>query len=114
MTFRFAILCSALALGGCVAGSYCEGTQDYQRAKSVPPLQPAEGIKVPESEGALRIPPPPANSVPYGELARDEDGDEYVRCLDKPPEVPPPAPEPAAEPAAPAPAAPAPAPEKSG
>jgi hypothetical protein len=111
MTFRLAILIPALALGGCVAGSYCEGTQDYQRAKSVPPLQPAEGMTVPESEGALRIPPPPANAVPYGEVARDEDGDEIVRCLDKPPEVPP---EPAAAPAAPAPAAPAPAPEKSG
>ncbi len=99
MTFRFAILISALALGGCVAGSYCEGTQNYQRAKSVPPLQPADGMTVPESEGALRIPPAPANSVPYGEVVRDEDGDEIVRCLDKPPEVPP---EPAADPAAPA------------
>ena len=107
MNLKLAILIPAFLLGGCVAGSYCEGLQDYQRAKSVPPLQPADGLKVPESEGALRIPPAPANSVPYGEVGQDEDGDEIVRCLDKPPELPP-------APAEPAPAAPAPAPEKSG
>ena len=110
MKLRLALLIPLLALGGCAAGSYCEGQQDYQRARSLPPLQPADGTQVPESEGALRIPPPPANSVPYGEVVRDEEGDEVVRCLDKPPEMPPLPPLPP-EPAAPA---PAPAPEKGG
>ena len=98
-----------LALGACAPGAYCEGQQDYQRARSVPVLQPADGLKVPESETALKIPPPPAKAVPFGQMAKDEDGDDIVVCLDKPPELPPLPPEPVAPPAAPAPA-----PEKSG
>ncbi len=112
MQARFAFLIPLLALGGCAASSYCEGLQPYQRASSVPAVQPVDGLKPPQSERALRIPPAPANSVPYGEIRKDEDGDEVAHCLDKPPELPPLPPEPAA-PAAPAPA-PAPAPEKSG
>jgi hypothetical protein len=108
---KILVLFPLLALGGCAVGSYCEGQQDYQRAASVPVLQPAGGLKVPESESALRIPPPPAKAVPYGEVGKDEDGDEVVMCLDKPPALPPLPPEPVAPPAAPA---PAPAPEKSG
>ena len=99
-------LFSVLALAGCATGSYCEGQQDYQRAKSVPVLQPAGGLKVPESDTALRIPPPPAKAVPFGEPGKDEDGDDITLCLDKPPELPPLPPEVVAPPA--------PAPEKSG
>jgi hypothetical protein len=106
---RFVILIPLLGLGGCAAGSYCEGQQDYQRARSVPVLQPAEGLRVPSSGNALRIPPAPENSVPYGEVGKDEDGDEFVSCLDKPPELPP-QPE-RVEPAAPEAPAPATAPE---
>jgi hypothetical protein len=102
---RIALLACVLVLGGCAAGSYCEGQQDYQRARSVPALKPAEGLKVPESGTALRIPPAPANPVPYGDVRKDEDGDTVVHCLDKPPELPPLA-------AEPEPAQPAPAPEK--
>ncbi|MGH8481539.1 MAG: hypothetical protein ACRES8_03670 [Nevskiaceae bacterium] len=106
MKLRFAILIALLGLSGCAASTYCEGQQDYQRARSVPVLQPADGLRLPESEHALRIPPPPANAVPYGEVVRDEEGDEVVRCLDKPPVLAPLPPEPAeappAEPAKPA------------
>jgi hypothetical protein len=100
MKLRIALLIPMLGLAGCAAGSYCDGQQDYQRARSVPALKPAEGLKVPESGSALRIPPAPANPVPYGEVQKDAEGDEVVRCLDKPPELPPLAAEP--EPAAPA------------
>lgn len=101
MQARFAVPFLALALGGCAASSYCEGVQPYQRARSVPAVQPVDGLRVPPSESALRIPPEPANSVAYGEILKDEDGDDVVRCLDKPPELPELPPEPAA-PAAPA------------
>lgn len=98
-----------LALGGCAASSYCEGEQSYQAALSIPAVQTSEGLHLPESGSALRIPPPPAKSVPYGDTVTDEEGDEVVQCLDKPPAMPPPA-EPKATEPAPAPAQPAPAP----
>jgi hypothetical protein len=100
------LLLPVLALfSACTVNTYCEGEQDYAKAESLPPVRSAEGVKVPESQSALRIPPPPKTAVPYGEPAKDEDGDDIVRCLDQPPNLPPPAAE-----AAPAPAAPAPAP----
>lgn len=84
-------LVAAAALSGCAVSSYCEGEQDYQKAQSVPALKSPEGLTLPESPSALRIPRPPANPVPYGETYKDEDGDERVACLDKPPAMPPPA-----------------------
>ena len=101
---RTLLLLPALALAGCAVSSYCEGEQDYQKAASYPALRPVEGVKLPESQAALRSPPPPANAVAFGERYTDEDGDEAVRCLDKPPVMPPPA---VPRPAEPAPAAPA-------
>jgi hypothetical protein len=94
-------------LGACASNSYCEGEQGYETAPSVPELKPVDGMVLPQSGSALRVPPPPANPVPYGEPVKDADGDDAVRCLDRPPEMPPPKPE--VEPLAPPPAA-APAP----
>jgi hypothetical protein len=85
---RLLTLLPLLALCGC-ATTYCEGEQDYQTAPSVPVVQPAGGLKVQDSSSALRIPPAPESAVPYGETYRDEDGDDAVRCLDQPPEMPP-------------------------
>jgi uncharacterized lipoprotein len=75
-------------LSGCASGGYCLGEQPYMKAQSVPPLTPAEGLKLPESSGALKIPPPPKETVPYGQKVKDEKGDEVVQCLDKPPAMP--------------------------
>lgn len=86
---RIVFLLPLLTLGGCAVSSYCEGEQDYQEAASLPSLQTADGLQVPDSSTALRVPPPPANAVPYGETVKDEDGDDTVRCLDRPPELPP-------------------------
>lgn len=87
--------CAAL-LCGCASHSYCLGDQPYTHAKSVPPVQPVEGLKVPESNAALRIPPPPAETIPYGRKVKDAKGEEKVECLDRPPPMPnEPAPNPA-------------------
>lgn len=111
MTPRFLLLLAPALLGGCAVSSYCTGEQRYQQAPSVPELHGADGLVIPESATALDIPPPPAKAVAFGEVYEDAEGDEQVRCLDKPPAMPPvtePAAAPApAEPAAPAPAAPA-------
>lgn len=89
MKARWVFLAPVLALAACAGGSYCEGKQDYQRARSIPAVQPAEGLRLPESDATLRIPPPAKNAVPYAETTTDEDGDEKVTCLDKPPQLPP-------------------------
>ena len=85
---RVLALLPVLALGACASNSYCLGEQKYQNAGSVPPLRPIEGLKLPESPSALKIPPAPANPVAFGERYKDEDGDEKSRCLDKPPAMP--------------------------
>lgn len=103
---RAVLAAAALLLGACSASSYCTGVQPYEKAKSVPPLRPAGDLKLPESAAALKIPPPPAKAVAYGETYKDADGDNAVRCLDKPPEM---APVAEARPAAPVPAVPPPA-----
>ena len=110
---RLLVLAAAAVLGACTANSYCAGVQPYQEAPSVAPVQGTGDLKFPESPSALRIPPAPANPVPYGQKVKDADGDEVLRCLDKPPEMPPPAEPkpgvtaPAAAPAGTPPAAPA-------
>jgi len=95
-TMKVSMLIPLLLLGGCAASSYCEGEQDYEADSSIPALQPADDLRIKESASALKIPPAPENSVPFGEHQKDEDGDAVVRCLDRPPEMPPSA-EPKAE-----------------
>jgi len=88
-TARLSALIPLLLLGGCAAGAYCEGEQDYEGAQSVPVVQPTGDLRVKDSASALKIPPAPANAVPYGEPYKDEDGDTATRCLDRPPDMPP-------------------------
>jgi hypothetical protein len=116
---RALVLGATLLIGACASNTYCEGEQPYHQAPSVEPLKPVEGLQLPDSPSALKVPPPPPNPAPYGETYLDEDGDEQIRCLDQPPAMPPVKPEPVAPapaaetaPAAePAPAAPVPAEE---
>jgi hypothetical protein len=89
-------LFACLLLAGC-AGNRCLGDPPYAHAQSVPPLKPVEGIKLPESTAALKIPPPPANAVPFGQKVKDEKGEEVVQCLDRPPPMPKPVEEKPAE-----------------
>lgn len=99
-----AVLLVPALLGGCVSGGYCLGEHKYQQAESLPPLKGVDGVQPPDSATALRIPPPPTQAVPYGQVYQDAEGDEKVRCLDKPPAMPPIE----AKPPEPVPAAPAP------
>lgn len=96
---RFFVLLAILGLSGCATTSYCIDEQKYQQAQSVPPIKGTEDMQLPESPSALRIPPPTENPVAFGEIYKEEDGDERVRCLDTPPQMtlPPPAPPPVEE-----------------
>jgi hypothetical protein len=65
--------------------------QEYQRAAIAPDLQPVEGLSLPESPSALRLPPAPAKNVPFGTEGPEGEG----VCLDKPPRMAAPASSPA-------------------
>ena len=76
---------AAILLSGCGATKYCLQEQDYQKSEVVPDLKPAEGLVLPQSAGALRMPPEPPNRTPFGTKAADGGG----ICLDQPPRVAP-------------------------
>lgn len=72
-----------LVLSACGANRYCLVEQEYQRAEVASELQPAEGLSLPESPSALRLPPAPAKPVPFGVANAKGVGN----CLDKPPRL---------------------------
>ncbi len=84
ISFTALIVLVALGLGACSSTSHCRRPQDYQSAPDRAPLTGVEGMQLPESASALRIPPPIDNSVPFGEKARDGD---VWNCLDMPPRL---------------------------
>lgn len=63
------------------ANSYCLKESDYQRARVVPELHGADGLAMPDSPSALRLPPEPVNPAPFGVRTADGAGE----CLDRPP-----------------------------
>lgn len=76
---------AALLSTACASNRYCLEEQKYERAENRPTLTTVDGLKLPESATALRIPPPPPASVPFG--VRDDKGGGV--CLDKPVEMTP-------------------------
>jgi len=87
MNLRIAVpvLLSALVLGGCASNRYCLEKQGYEDAGSIPPLKSADGLQIPQSAGALVVPPPPAQRVPFGHEEKTAKGAGKVECLDRPP-----------------------------
>lgn len=76
---------ATVLLSACGATKYCLSEQEYQKATLVSDLKPAEGLILPQSAGALRMPPKPADPVPFGVEAQDGTG----ICLDQPPRMTP-------------------------
>lgn len=79
----FLLLVASFGLGACGANSYCLVSQDYEKAEMVSELKSADGLEMPNSPSALRLPPAPTNPVPFGREAEDGSG----VCLDKPPRL---------------------------
>lgn len=75
-------------LGGCATSRQCLGVQPYQNARTLPVPAQEEGGPNVAATGALRIPPPVANPVPFGQELQDEDGNKRAVCLDAPPRLP--------------------------
>jgi hypothetical protein len=80
-----AVVPAAILLSACGATKYCLQEQDYQKAAVVQDLRPTDGLVLPQSAGALRMPPEPPNPTPFGVAAKDGKG----ICLDQPPRIAP-------------------------
>lgn len=77
------VVLASTALAGCGVNSYCLVEQDYQKARVVPELRSTDGLEMPDSPSALRLPPAPADAEPFG--VRNEAGE--GQCLDRPPTI---------------------------
>ena len=75
------VLGSVSLLAACSTNSYCLAKHDYQKARVVPELRSADGLQMPNSPSALRLPPEPASIQPFGTADKEGAG----VCLDKPP-----------------------------
>lgn len=81
-------IAAASLLGGCATSRQCLGVQPYQQARTLPVPPQVEGGPQVAASGALRIPPPVANPVPFGQEVKDENGKLRAVCLDAPPRLP--------------------------
>jgi uncharacterized lipoprotein len=86
---KLRLLASAVAvlmLSGCASNRYCSGDVSYQQAQTLPPPAAVEGLKMPDSPSALRIPPAPAKNVPFSTDVADagKPGKTRAECLDMP------------------------------
>jgi len=91
MTFRglTVLMVASLALSACASNRHCAGVQPYQEAKTLVPPTSLDGLTVPESASALRIPPAPEKPVGFAiERPDPEDpGETTMECLDLPPRM---------------------------
>jgi hypothetical protein len=90
---RLPLLFGALLLAGCNSKSYCMREQRYDHVPSIPPITGGEGLNIPNSPTALRVPPaaPNAPNEPFGSTVVDpkHPGRTQYACLDEPPPLPP-------------------------
>ncbi|PPE73255.1 hypothetical protein C3942_13340 [Solimonas fluminis] len=78
MSRTLVLVLAAALLAGCASRNACVGDTEYQQAVSMPPPATVDGLKIPESASALRIPPVPAGAQPVPEGT----------CLQTPPAMP--------------------------
>jgi hypothetical protein len=87
---RLAALAAAALLAACETNSYCMRPQPYAKAPSVAPIAAVNGLQIPDSPIALKVPPPTANETPFGGRMDDPQspGRKKIVCLTDPPPMP--------------------------
>ena len=87
------VLLGVPLLGGCATKAYCMKEQKYDHIASIPPITGGEGLNIPNSPTALRVPPAPPESqdAPFGSRVIDPKHPHRTQyaCLDEPPPMPP-------------------------
>lgn len=88
MKLSLSVAASAIALlSACAGNQTCNvDDADYRKAAAIPPIQAAEGLNLPQSPSALKVPEitaaaKAAASQPYPRKGKG------TACLDYPPEI---------------------------
>ena len=80
---------AAALLSACAGNQVCNADADYRKAAAIPAIQPAEGLKLPQSPSALKVPditPAAAQAAASQPMPRKGKG---TACLDYPPGIAP-------------------------
>ena len=88
---KLACLVGAVAIAGCASNGSCARVQSYESARSVPPIQGVDGLQIPESATAMKVPASSGGpDVPFGVKIQDpkKPGKTRNQCLDQPPTMP--------------------------
>jgi len=89
---RTPVLLGLLLLTACASKSYCVKPQKYDHVASIPVITAGDGLNMPNSPTALRVPPAPApaQDAPFGTRIVDPKHKAITQyaCLDEPPPLP--------------------------
>ena len=80
---------AGLLLSACASTQSCNVEADYRNAAAIPPIKAAEGLSLPQSPSALRVPditPAAAQAAATQPMPKRGKG---TACLDYPPEIAP-------------------------
>ncbi len=83
------IASAAALLSACASTQTCKADADYRKAAAIPPIRAAEGLSLPQSPSALKVPditPAAAQAAATQPMPRKGKG---TACLDYPPEIAP-------------------------
>ena len=83
-----AIAATTVLLSACAGNQVCKDDADYRKAGAITPIQAAEGLSLPQSASALKVPDitPAAHVAAQQPLPKKGKG---TACLDYPPEITP-------------------------
>lgn len=79
----------ASLLTACASNQVCNADADYRKAAAIPPIKAADGLALPQSASALKVPditPAAAEAAATQPLPKKGKG---TACLDYPPEIAP-------------------------
>lgn len=83
-----AIVTASLLISACAGSKVCSSAAEYRNAAAIPPIQPAEGLLLPSSAAALKVPELTPAAVEAAKLPPPRKG-RGTACLDYPPEIAP-------------------------
>lgn len=78
---------AASLLGACASTQSCNASADYRKAAAIPPIKAAEGLQLPESPSALRVPELTPVAKQAAETEPMPKKGRGTACLDYPPEI---------------------------